>query len=210
MSNEGFTFDRGPPRWAGVPAYFDTHPKVYFDFLTHLGLDNLAADLRGGGAMPLHHFNLAISLCEPNRCWIRRRWRRDVPVRDLAVAPQGDNQLVAALKANKTNPPGIVDALKDQLEIDPILNFLGWLTHDSRKQRLDWYLDSEIAHIADQHAQIGATSGETLFLVLYRIATDPVLDAGEEVAQAVSLAISLKFLFQARTFILQHHNLMRH
>ena len=193
VPNEGFTFDRGPPRWAGVPAYFDSHPKVYFDLLTRLGLANLAADLRGGGAMPLHHFNLAISLSEPNRCWVRRRWRRDVPVRDLNVAPQTDSKLAAALKANKTNPPGIVNALKDQLEIDPILNFLGWLTHDSRKQRLDWYLDHEIAHIADQHTQIGATSGETLFLVLYRIATDPVLEAGLEVAQAVSFAISGAF-----------------
>jgi len=133
------------------------------------------------------------SLCEPDRCWIRRRWRRDIPVRGLAVAPKGDDELVSALKANKSNPPGIVDALKNQLEIDPILNFLGWLTHNPRKQRLDWYLDSEIAHIAEQQAQQGATSGETLFLVLYRIATDPVLEVGEDVAQAVSRAISGAF-----------------
>jgi len=208
VPNDGFTYEFGPPRWPGVPAYFDSHPKVYFDLLARLGLANLAADLRGGAAMPLHHFNLAISLCEPDRCWIRRRWRRAIPVRDLAVAPKSDDELVSALKANKTNPPGIVDALKDRLEIDPILNFflevdpilnfLRWLTHEHQKQRLDWYLDSEIAHIADQHAQLGATSGETLFLVLYRIATDPVLDAGKEVAQAVSLVISGAFSRLAR------------
>ena len=116
----------------------------------------------------------------------------------LAVAPQPGGELICAMKANKNNPPGIVKAVKNQLEIDPILNFLGWLTHNPKKQRLDWYLDFEIANIAAQHAAIGATSGEALFLVLHRVATDPVLEAGKEVAQAVSQAIAGTFTPLAR------------
>ncbi len=193
VPNEGFTYEHKAPRWLGVPAYFDAHPDVYFKLLTRMGLANLAADLRGGPVMPLHHINIVLSLSNTERCWIRRRWRRAIPVRDLAIVPPPGGELITAMKTHKNNPPGIVKALKEQLEINPILNFFGWLTHDPRKQRLDFYLDSEIANIAAQHAAIGATSGEALFLVLHRVATDPILNAGQEVAQAVSDGIAGAF-----------------
>jgi hypothetical protein len=196
--NAKFVYSPGPPKWPGVPQYFDTHPNVYVDLLSDLGLSTLAADLRGGGAMPLHHINLAISLSTPDRCWIRRRWKRASPVRALAVGPGEDDPLVGAIKANKTNPPGIVSALKDRLQIDPLLNFLGWLAHDPRKHRLDWYLDEEIDRIAAEHAKQGATSGEALFLILYRIATDPILEAADDVANAASSIIAQSFSKLAR------------
>ena len=193
-----FIYERGPERWPNVPAYFDAHPDVYARLLADLKLGGLADDLRGGPVMPLHHVNIAISLAEPWRCWVRRRWQRAPPVRMHEVAPDADDALIAAVKANKTNPPGVVDALKERLELGPIVNFLGWATHDPRKPRLDWYLDQEIAHIAAQHQAIGATSGETLFLVLHRIATDSVLEAGEDVARAVSEVIGGGFAKLAR------------
>lgn len=193
-----FTYVRGPEKWPNVPAYFDAHPEVYTRLLADLKLGTLADDLRGGEFMPLHHLNIGISLSDPLRCWVRRRWKRPQAMREHEVAPTADNQLVASVKTNKQNPPGIVDALKDQLALDPLLNFLGWLTHNEKKQRLDWYLDHEIAHLAQQHLTIGATSGEELFLVLYRIATDSVLDAGSDVAQAVSEAIGGAFAKLAR------------
>jgi hypothetical protein len=193
-----FTYVRGPEKWPGVPAYFDAHPEVYTRLLGDLKLTALADDLRGGPVMPLHHLNIGISLSNPERCWIRRRWKRLPPVRPHDVEPSADNDLVASVKANRKNPPGVVDAIKDQLEIDPFLNFLGWLTHDAKKQRLDWYLDHEIAHLAQQHLAAGGTSGEELFLVLYRIGTDDVLDAGRDVARAVSEAIGGAFSKLAR------------
>jgi len=193
-----FTYVRGPEKWPNVPAYFDAHPEVYTRLLADLKLSALADDLRGGPLMPLHHLNIGVSLSDPERCWVRRRWKREQAVHEHDVAPAADDKLVASVKANKQNPPGIVDALKDQLEIDPFLNVLGWLTHNAKKQRLDWYLDHEIAHLAQQHLAIGATSGEELFLVLYKIAIDSVLDAGSDVAQAVSEAIGGAFAKLAR------------
>lgn len=193
-----FIYERGPERWPGVPAYFDAHPEVYTRLLADLKLTGLADDLRGGPVMPLHHLNIAISLAEPHRCWVRRRWQRAQAVRAREVAPDADDALIASVKANKTNPPGVVGALKDRLELGPLLNFLGWLAHDPRKHRLDWYLDHEIANIAARHQAIGATSGETVFLVLRRIATDAVLDAGGEVARAVSDVIGGGFAKLAR------------
>src|SRR5262249_26842914 len=127
-----------------------------------------------------------IALTNPERCWIRRRWKRPQPVRDFNVPPEPDDALGAAIKANLKNPPGVVDALKDQLQIDPILNFLGWLTHSDKWERLQWYLDYEIEHIAQQHLAIGATVFEAILIVLYRIARDPVLDSRDEVAAKVS------------------------
>jgi hypothetical protein len=197
-------YEPGPPIWPGVPSYFDSHPQEYFDLLARrtasggLGLSALADDLRGGNAMPLHHMNLAVSLSTPDRCWIRRRWSRQKPVRPFELAPGDDDPLVAAVKANKANPPGIVEPLKDRIEVGAILDFLGWLVHDPREARLDWYLDSEIQRLADDHLAKGATSGEALFYILYTIATDPVLDAGADVANAASGIIAQAFSKLAR------------
>jgi hypothetical protein len=132
------------------------------------------------------------------RCWVRRRWSRSAAVRASGLGPGSDDPLAAAVKAHKTNPPGIVETLKDRLEIDPILNFLGWLTHDPRKQRLDWYLDTEIDRIAREHVAKRLTSGEALFFILYKIATDPVLDVGRDVARVASGVIAQTFSKVAR------------
>ncbi|MBY3243160.1 FAD-binding protein [Rhizobium laguerreae] len=198
MPDAVFRYISGPEKWPVAPAFFDQNPQVYRELLDGMRLDGLADDLRGGPAMPLHHVNLAISLPEPHRCFMRRRWKRIPPVRDLNVGHAPDDDLVAAVKANKNNPPGIVEALKERLEIDPFLDFLGWLTHSEKKERLDFYLDSEIANIAQQHAAIGATSGEALFIVLHRIANDAVLDARSDVARAAGQVIAGSFSRTAR------------
>lgn len=181
-----FTYVPGPEKWPNVPGYFDAHPEVYRQLLAKLGLSALADDLRGGPVMPLHHVNIGFPLTNPERCWIRRRWKRAQPVRDLKVEPEPSDDLATAIKANLKNPPGVVDVLKDQLELDPILNFFGWVTHSEEWERLQWYLDHEIDHLAQQHLAIGATCFEEIFLVLYRIATDPVLDVRDEVSRKVS------------------------
>jgi FAD/FMN-containing dehydrogenase len=109
-----FIYERGPERWPGVPAYFDAHPDVYARLLEEHKLTGLAADLRGGPEMPLHHLNIAISLADPERCWVRRRWLRAQTVRAHEVAPAADDALIVSVKANKTNPLGVVGALKDR------------------------------------------------------------------------------------------------
>ncbi|MCK0511473.1 FAD-binding protein [Aromatoleum buckelii] len=193
-----FRYKGGPEKWPFVPAYYDRHPKVYEQLLTDLRLTDLADDLRGGPLMPLHHLNIVIGLPQPDRCFVRRRWKRSEPVRPHLVGRPPDDDLVAAVKANKTNPPGIVDALKDRLEIDPFMNFLGWLLHSAKKKRLDFYLDTEIANIAQQHLALGATSGEALFIVLHRIAHDQVLEARADVTRAVGQVIAGEFSRTAR------------
>jgi hypothetical protein len=199
----GWDYVPGPPHdvlaYQVVLAHFDFYPQAYFDLLSEdLGLADLAADLRGGATMPLHHMNLAISLSTPDRCWIRRRWSRQEAVRALGLAPGEDDPLVAAVKANKANPPGIVQPLKDRIELSAILFFFGWLFHDPRWSRLNWYLYTEIERIADDHAKKGATSGEALFYILYTLATDPVLDSGGDVASAASEIIAQAFSKLAR------------
>jgi len=205
-----FIYVRGPG-WPNVPAYFDAHPEVYTRLLTDLKLTALADDLRGGPVMPLHHINIGIPLTDPERCWVRRRWKRAQPVRAYEGAPAPDDPLADAVKANKKYPPAVVAALKDRLEIDPflrfldllvepdpVLHFIAWLTYRKKLHRLDWYLDHEIAHLAQQHLAIGATSGEELFLVLFRIGTDSVLDVGKDVGRAVSELIGGSFAKLAR------------
>jgi hypothetical protein len=193
-----FRYHSGPEKWSFVPPFFDKNPRVYEQLLGNMRLADLAADLRGGPLMPLHHLNIAIALPQPDRCFVRRRWKRLLPLRPHLVAHGRDDDLVAAVKTNKTNPPGIVEPIKDRLEIDPFLDFLGWLTHDEQKKRLDFYLDSEIANIARQHLAIGATSGEALFIVLHRIANDAVLDARRDVGNAAGQVIASAFSRTAR------------
>ena len=185
VQNPEFTYVAGPG-WPNVPGYFDAHPEIYAPLLGRLGLSGLADDLRGGAVMPLHHLNIAIALPSPGRCWVRRRWKRTEPVRDFKVQPDPADELTKAIKANLKNPPGVVDALKSQLEIDPVLDCLGWATHSEQWERLQWYLDDEIEHIAQQHLAIGATVFEAILIVLHQIATDPVLDTRAEVSEKVA------------------------
>jgi hypothetical protein len=193
-ANPRFTYVAASPGWPQVPNYFQTHPEVYYEVISDLGLAGLAAELRGGPVMPLHHMNFAVSLSTTDRCWIRRRWSRQGAVQPLNVAPGEDDPIVAAVKNNKTNPLAIVGPMKDRLQLDPLINFLGWLTHNDQKERLDWYLDSEIQHIADEHAAIGATSFEALVLILYELTADPVLNPGGGAASNIIAASFAKLV----------------
>ncbi len=198
--NQTFTYKPGPPIWNFVPAYYDTHPQVWVDLLESLGLTTLSNDLRGGPVMPLHHMNLVFSLCDFERCWMRRRWKRSGVVGDINVAPLPDDRLGDAIKNNKTNPPGIVDALKERIEIGCLEHALGSIFEPTLVNQLDWYLDTEIPNIANQHLQNGLTSLEAIVLVLHRIATDPVLkdEAGPKVTRSVTDLIGRGFSRLAR------------
>lgn len=196
MPDARFRYKYGPERFQFVPEYYDRHPQVYRQLLFDLQLTDLADDLRAGPMMPLQDINIAIALPSPDRCFVRRRWKRLQPVRPHRVEPIIDDDLAAAVKANKTNPPGIVNALKDRLQINPFKNFFGWLFHDDQKKRLDYYLDGEIARIAQQHLAIRATSGEALFMVMHRMGNEPLLR--DEVSAAAADVIAGTFSRTAR------------
>ncbi|WP_143018553.1 hypothetical protein [Cupriavidus sp. YR651] len=58
---------------------------------------------------------------------------------------------------------------------------------------MGFYLDSEIANIAWQCSAIGATSGEALFVLLHRLANDPILEARVDVSHAAGQVIAGSF-----------------
>lgn len=193
--NSEFRFVRGPAIWPSPPAYFDRHPDVYPRLLARLGLTSLAEDLRGRPPSLLHHLNIGIPLTKPELCWVRRRWKQDRPVRTDRHAARADPAILAAVKANKTNPAAIVEPLRDMVQLSGLEHFFGWLTHDPRRPRLEWFMDVEFARIAQLHADLGLTSGEALMFAIHGLATDPVLknDTGPAVADVAANVIGGAF-----------------
>lgn len=186
-------YHHGPPITDLPSPYYAAHPEFYQQVLADLGFTQTATALRGAAPVPLHHINLAISLSSPERCWMRRRWKREGALAPLNVAPEPDDDLISAVKANKTRPRATVPALRDKLAIDSGLWLLGMITHNAQVQRLNGWLYYGLDAIAQQHEQWGATSGEALFSILHQIAHDSVLEAGPSVAQAASDVIGGSF-----------------
>ena len=65
----------GPRTAVHAPITAGLEPMLFGAMLTRLGLAPLAAMLRGDAPKPLHHMNIAISLTEPEKCWVVRRWK---------------------------------------------------------------------------------------------------------------------------------------
>jgi D-arabinono-1,4-lactone oxidase len=191
--NPGFAYVATDTELSDVPAYFQQHPEVYPQVTADLGLIGLADELRGGPTMALRHMNLAISLSTTDRCWIRRRWSCPTLIKPVNLEPGEDDPIVSTIKANKTNPSAIVGPIKDQIDVDFLTNFLGWLVSDARWERLQWYLNSELQHVADQTAAIGATSFEALVQMMFELGTDQVLQQGTLVASKASDIIAGSF-----------------
>ena len=207
LQNAWFSYKPGPPiRSESELQYFDDNPGVYLELLSRppglggLGVPDLAAELRGGAEMKLHHMNLGISLAETERCWITRRWRRDVLLaKPLNLAPGPDDQYVAAVKANKTNPPGMVAMLQSSqpspspefwfVNLVPFLlgNFISGVANvaalvqlvtNEQLQRLSWYLNEEMPRVAADGAAHQATSVEVLVSILHEMENDPIIGKG--------------------------------
>jgi hypothetical protein len=64
----------GPPHQL-APVLPTIEARLHQVMLAELGLDRLSASLHGDAPKPLHHMNIIISLSEPDKCWVRRRWR---------------------------------------------------------------------------------------------------------------------------------------
>jgi D-arabinono-1,4-lactone oxidase len=188
------TSPHGTYRYAGGPNRHVEPPASpqkeshYREMLKSLKLDALAGDLRGSAARQLHHINIVLNLARPDQCWVTRRWKVPGPVRSVGLERGEQDPILETVIRNKTNPTGIVKALQDKVTPKGFWGVLtlslGRLFHVAQARRFDQFRDEDIPRIARQ----SATSGEALFLILYKLATDPVLgpNARKEVIQAVS------------------------
>jgi hypothetical protein len=92
-------------------------------------------------------------------------------------------------------PSGIIKPLQDEAEPKDFWGelklSLGRLFHVAEARRFDQFKAEDIPRIARQVQEGGGTSGEAVFLILYKLATDDVIGptAGEDVINAVSRLI---------------------
>lgn len=175
---ENYKYMGGP----GVPNERPFNQRQYMSELGALGLNDIAGALRGGASMALKHINIVVALFQKDQCWVTRRWARPGA---LPAAGMGDPEqvpILAAVIANPTNPLGIVSAMKDELQhasdaLDAIDAVLDGDIHDQirRGERMSEFIDKDLPAIAQASADAGETSSEALFLIIYKLATDPIL-----------------------------------
>jgi hypothetical protein len=206
-----FRYVGGPSRHV-EPGTSPEKEKHYREMLASLGLGDLALDLRRTQARRLHHLNIAINLARPDQCWVTRRWRLQGPVRSVHLERKKPDGITQAVIKNKRNPVGMVKVLQKEMTPDNLWGqltlTLGRLVHARQAQRFDEFINVDIPRIARE----SKTSGETLFMVVYKLATDPILApvSRQVVIDKVSQAIGGEFAKLLRaglaTDILDTHN----
>jgi hypothetical protein len=154
--------------------------RQYLDLIGRLGLGELADELRGGQPMPLHHLNVVIPLVANTFCFVTRRWRRQKTVKPVGMEPDAREPIVQAVLDNPRNPLAMIDAFRkrlDENEAEPVLELMryGPLKAYLFLRLLDGFKEIEVPRIAQESAAAGAMSMEALFLMLYELATYPVL-----------------------------------
>jgi len=201
-----------PAGWpSGGPCYFSYVPGPkqlvklgdcdpfteadYFQILEDLKLAELAKKLQGGRAKELRHINIVVNLAKPDQCWVRRRWRLQGLVRPRNLGPGERDRILQAVIDNAQNPLGIIKPLQDEVEPkdwwqELKLN-LGRLFHVAEARRFDEFKAADIPRIARKVHEDRGTSGEAVFIILYKLVTDKVIGptAREEVIKAVSRII---------------------
>jgi len=193
----------GPRTAVHAPITAGLEPMLFGAMLTRLGLAPLAVALRGSGMKALHHMNTAISLADPNRCCVTRRWQ--VPPTLPAIQQTGVKHAsptdriteVVEDKANHRRPTVAVKPLRDLILDGTDQGILGgkWAAllikgHgiDAQADRIFEFCDEDLPRICQQHEDAGATIFEALFMVLYKVATDAILrpDSTMAIVRAVS------------------------
>jgi hypothetical protein len=170
----GMDFVGGAPTRVQAPVSAFLEPSLFRGMLTELGLAPLAASLRGSSPKLLHHMNIVISLTQPERCWVWRRWQ--VPptlpkVLQLAVPSATDAiQAVVEDQNNHRRPTALIGPLRDLLE--PDVGVLGgkWLPRlaallgiSAQAERIFEFRDKDLPRICEQHEQAGATIARHYF-----------------------------------------------
>jgi hypothetical protein len=156
----------GGPKKPSEPPPSPTKEKRYREMLKDLGLAALAGDLRGGGSRPLHYANIVVNLARPTQCWIQRRWSFAGALRLIKPEKERDDLEKAAID-NKRHPRGMVGPLRHRLA-PALIKFGG---DPLKVPRFIEFLNDDIPRIAAK----SDTSGEVLFMTLYKLATDPQL-----------------------------------
>ncbi len=155
--------------------------------LAMLNIRGLAEDLRGLGPLPLRHLNIAMNLSRTQQCWVTRRWAAPVTVRDAHLGSERSDAILTALVTHKRDPVKLVGPLIHKfLETFDALDY----TTATVKYGLEeiggdggqateflHLLRVQIPQIAHECAAAGTTSGEALFLIMYRILTNHSLPA---------------------------------
>jgi hypothetical protein len=188
----------GPPH-DPAPVHPTIEPHLYQVMLTELGLDALSASLRGADAKPLHHMNIAISLSEPDKCWVTRRWRVPPNLPKLfqtgVPGPPDPIESVVENTQNHRKPTALIGPIQQILTPD-VGTFGGtWLPAlaaclgiSDKASRIFEFRDTDVPRICQQHEQAGATIGEALFLILFKLATDPILQPDSRISAASAVS----------------------
>lgn len=176
------------------PPYSAWDQQHYQELFSFLGFAELAADLRGGPPMPLHHINIAVNLARPDQCWARRRWSRPGGVRFVFLGPEERDPVEKAIVDNPRNPAVAAAAFRnDQLPSRLELVF-GVIIHELtpvQAARLDQFMAVDMSRIVGE----SGTSGEAIFMIIYKLATDPILapKLRPRIIAAVSKIIGSRF-----------------
>ncbi len=157
--------------------------------LKFMGLVELARDLHGATPKQLRHANIVVNLSRPEQCWMTRRWAVAAWVGENHMEPTSRRPIVQALIENKRDPRRIVAPLREVFTAgwdgDDWINLaVGLAAHIDVAKEFVKFVDVRMPLIAAECT----TSGEALFLILYRLLTNPVL--AETVRQPVLDAVS--------------------
>lgn len=159
--------------------------------LLHLDAGTLAHDLSGMPAAQLRHLNVAVNLARTEQCWVTRRWAvSGRAVADVHLEPSPPDAVSQAVVAHKTDPVRVVGPLRSKMieglgDLELTAVGFGILTGTDPGDALVTFLNKDMPRIATECA----TSGEAVFLILYRLLTHPVL--GHQVRDAVLEAVSM-------------------
>lgn len=198
-----------------------------------MGLEQIAAGLRGSSVKPLRHLGIVVSLATPDVCWITRRWALPGVTATANLGRPELNELEAALRqpvdphvAPHDATPGtdpmpilaliskqIIDSIKDGIDRRANENWLfnvleptvgvGIETSGVQTVLLPVleFIKREVPSINQAVKAAKGTSGEALFLFLYRAATDPAVSGtlrGPIVGQVTGVIGSNAYVNPAR------------
>ena len=177
--------------------------RVTFEFLglmdfvvQKMGLEQLAAGLRGSSVKPLRHLGIVMSLATPDVCWITRRWALTGVTAIANLGRPEPNEVETALR-QPDKPPGtegtdpmpvltliskqILDAVQrgidreanSYLGVNFVFPAVKGIGVNTILRPIAAVINREVPRINQAVTAAKGTSGEALFLFLYRLATDP-------------------------------------
>ena len=184
-----------------VRTAFDEHRLSAFVF-QKMGLTNIAGSLAGATATPLRHLNIVVSLADTNICWTTRRWLLPGTHPELNLDTPPLDEITQSLKEHPTDPGPTLNLLAQRILkavwnavltanpydlkfwdwVGPVPGFVNtWLPEGGLQTAffpVAKWITQHIPAIIKEVTAAGGTSGEAMFLFLYRLATDSrIIDA---------------------------------